>query len=127
MPKGNILVIDDQFAIRELVARTLELDGFQVSRASNGEEGLSAVESCSYDLIILDVMMPVMDGLAFLRKLREKSDSTPTIVLSAAGTKKQESDLIAAGADKILAKPVATKVIRSAIDLMLGPAPSTED
>lgn len=127
MSKGHILVIDDQLAIRELVARTLEVDGFTVSRASNGEEGLCAIQKSTFDLIILDVMMPVMDGFTFLQKLRAASNTTPTVVLSAASIKSQESDLIAAGADKVLAKPVVPKVIKSAIDQLLGAAgPATE-
>ncbi len=116
MSDKTILVIDDHMPIRELIARKLELEGFTVLRAKDGKEGLAAVQENAVHLIVVDLMMPVMDGLEFLRRLRSEDNKVPAIVLSASGTQSREEELIDAGATAVLAKPVQPTVIRATID-----------
>ncbi len=100
----TILVADDEAEIRELLRLYLEKDGYQVLEAENGCKVLSLLEKEEVDMVILDIMMPEMDGYRVLKKLRENSN-IPVMMLSA---KNQDSDKILGldlGADDYLAKP----------------------
>ncbi|MEJ5239916.1 MAG: response regulator transcription factor [Anaerolineales bacterium] len=100
----TVLVVDDEKALRDFVRRNLEVRGYRVLTASNGLEALAIFEHESVDLIILDLMMPHLDGLEVTRRLREVS-GVPIIILSALG---EESDKVRAfdlGADDYLTKP----------------------
>jgi DNA-binding response OmpR family regulator len=87
----TILVIDDEPQIRELFRVALTRQGYTVATAPNGSDGLLALEMCLPDLILLDLAMPEMDGIAFLRVLRESEEwaRLPVIVLTAFGTPDQ--------------------------------------
>ncbi|MCR1949923.1 MULTISPECIES: response regulator transcription factor [Clostridium] len=103
----NILVVDDDKDIRELVAVYMKTEEFYVDKACNGEEALKMVEEKNYDLIILDVMMPKVDGMQALIEIRKKY-SMPVIFLTA---KNEEIDMIkglALGADDYIAKPFSS-------------------
>ncbi len=100
----TVLVVDDEKALRDFVRRNLEVRGYRVLTAANGLEALAIFERESVDLIILDLMMPHLDGLEMTRRLREVS-TVPIIILSALG---EESDKVRAfdlGADDYLTKP----------------------
>ncbi|MFO3796974.1 MAG: response regulator transcription factor [Anaerolineales bacterium] len=100
----TILVVDDEKALRDFVRRNLEVRGYRVLTAANGLEALALFEQEHVSLLILDVMMPHMDGLEVTRRLREGSN-VPIIILSALG---EEADKIRAfdlGADDYLTKP----------------------
>jgi len=100
----HILVVDDEPSIQHFLKRNLELRAFKVSLASNGLEALSHFEHTNFVLIILDIMMPGMDGLEVCRRIRQHS-TVPIIILTALG---EEADKIAAldqGADDYLTKP----------------------
>ncbi|QPC46425.1 response regulator transcription factor [Mangrovibacillus cuniculi] len=104
MSTYNILVVDDDQDIRDGIEIYLKNEGFQVSKASNGKEALQIVQSDSIQLIILDVMMPEMDGIAATFKIREDKN-IPIIMLSA---KVEDSDKIlglSVGADDYMTKP----------------------
>ena len=81
----KILVVEDDLSIRELLIEILEDEGYHVSSGSNGSEGLSSLELSTPDLIIMDVMMPIMDGYAFRKELLKNSiwSSIPVIAMSA--------------------------------------------
>ena len=81
MSKGTILVVDDEVRMRELLSRWLELAGYTVHTASNGKEGLEQVRRQSPDLLITDVLMPVMDGYEFCRQTQKLAD-VPVIILT---------------------------------------------
>lgn len=101
---NKILVVEDEKPLREFISRNLSARGFQVFTASNGLEALAIFNNESLDLIILDVMMPHMDGLETCRRIRQAS-TLPIIVLTALG---EEADKVAAldqGADDYLTKP----------------------
>ncbi|MDD2980331.1 MAG: response regulator transcription factor [Hespellia sp.] len=100
----QILIADDESEIRELFKLYLEKDGYQVLEAANGLEALSILKNEPVDLAVLDIMMPEMNGLRVLRKLRESSN-IPVIILS---SKSADSDKILGldlGADDYLTKP----------------------
>lgn len=78
----KILIVEDELKLASVLSAKLEKMDFEVLTAGNGEEGLRKVANDKPDLILLDIVMPVMDGLTMLKKLREANDKTPVIVLS---------------------------------------------
>jgi two-component system KDP operon response regulator KdpE len=104
MNSPTFLVVDDEKALLDFVRRNLEVRGYRVLTASNGLEALALFQSEQIDLVILDVMMPHLDGLETTRRIRESS-SVPIIILTALG---EEADKVRAfdlGADDYLTKP----------------------
>lgn len=99
----RILIVDDDHAIRITLTEVLSEEGYEVVTATNGVEGLAAVEAAAPAVVLLDMRMPVMDGWAFARALRERGLSPPLVVMTAA----QEAARWAAeiGATSVLAKP----------------------
>ena len=82
---NKILVIDDEEDIRIVMQQVLELEGYDVSVAADGQEGIGMLENERTDLVITDVIMPGMDGVATLEKIREKWPDMPVIVISGGG------------------------------------------
>ena len=101
---GRILVVDDDPDIRELLASTLEAEGFQVRAVEDGETALFALAHGAFDLVLLDVMMPGLSGLELLGRIREDSDVT-VLVLSARSEELDQLLGFALGADDYLPKP----------------------
>lgn len=100
----NVLVVDDEKPLRDFVRRNLEVRGYHVSTASNGVEAMAVFQNENIHLVILDIMMPHMDGLETTRRIREKS-RVPIIILTAMG---EEADKVRAfdlGVDDYLTKP----------------------
>lgn len=113
MGYGKILVVEDNPDILELVAYNLEAQGYEVNRAMTGENGLAQVASQNPDLVVLDVMLPGIDGLDVCRKLKqnEATRSIPVILLTA---RSEDSDIISGlelGADDYITKPFSPKVL----------------
>ncbi len=113
MPKENILVVDDEEDILELVRFNLEKEGYQVTGAQTGEEALRKARSDSFDLIVLDLMLPGIDGLEVARKLKssEKTQHIPIVMLTAKG---EEADIVTGlelGADDYITKPFSPRVL----------------
>ena len=79
----RILVVDDERAVREALQRALRLEGYEVELVEDGQQALFALARHSVDAIVLDVLMPVMDGLETARKLRRQGNSTPILMLTA--------------------------------------------
>ena len=99
----NVLVVDDQEAIRDTLETALDDEGFTVETAANGREALDILERWKPCVILLDLMMPVMDGWAFCAEQRRTGDTTPVVLLSAAGKLEAHAlELCAAG---FIAKP----------------------
>ena len=98
----RVLVVDDDASIRELLSTALEDDGFEVVHAINGEDALSVCGRWRPDVIVLDLMMPVMDGWTFAKRLRE-TDEIPIVVLSAANDLDRHAKSI--GAADVVGKP----------------------
>ncbi len=104
---GTVLVAEDDRAVRESVARALELEGYRVLSAVDGRDALDRLADGGIDVLVVDVMMPQVDGLTVCRELRARGDHTPVLVLTA---RTEISDRVAgldAGADDYLPKPFA--------------------
>ncbi|KEK26446.1 response regulator transcription factor [Bacillus gaemokensis] len=100
----HILIVEDDISIREMVGKYLTKEGFQVTIASDGEEGVFAFLKGSFDLIILDIMMPKLDGLEVVRIIREKS-AVPILMMSAKDTDVDKAVGLGLGADDYICKP----------------------
>ena len=103
----RILVADDDRAIREAVARALELEGYEVETVPDGAAALDAVMNRAPDLLVLDVMMPSVDGLSVCRTMRRHGDRTPILILTARTEVSDRVSGLDAGADDYLPKPFA--------------------
>jgi two-component system KDP operon response regulator KdpE len=99
-----VLVVDDEKPLRDFVKRNLEVRGYHVETATNGLEGLAVFRTQAIDLVILDLMMPRMDGLEMIRRMRNSS-LVPIIVLSALGEESDKVQALNSGADDFLTKP----------------------
>ncbi len=102
--KNRILLIEDDIAISEMVENYLKKEGFNIITAFNGEEGLSKFLNDSFDLIILDIMMPKLDGMEVMRIIREKS-LIPILIMSAKDSDVDKALGLGLGADDYIAKP----------------------
>ncbi|MGF9989356.1 response regulator transcription factor [Bacillus mycoides] len=100
----HILLVEDDISIQEMVETYLVKEGFQVTIASDGEEGVNAFLKGSFDLIILDIMMPKLDGLEVVRIIREKS-AVPILMMSAKDTDVDKAVGLGLGADDYICKP----------------------
>jgi two-component system alkaline phosphatase synthesis response regulator PhoP len=121
MPKGTILVIDDEKDLIELVSYNLERDGFLVKGAPDGESGVAAAVKDLPDVIVVDVMLPGIDGFEVCKRLRSESRTTriPIIMLTA---KSAESDRIVGlelGADDYVAKPFSPRELAARIKAVM--------
>jgi CheY-like chemotaxis protein len=103
MPDGPILVVDDDPDILSTVSDILEFEGYPVERASNGAEGLRAVERTRPSLVLLDMRMPVLDGWGFARSLQDRGIKLPILVMTAASDAHRWAQEI--GAAGYVAKP----------------------
>ena len=112
------LVVEDDKNIAELVRLYLEKDGFDVSRAEDGGEGLEMFRAFSPDIVLLDIMLPVMDGWGVLREIR-KQGSTPVIMLTAKGETTDKVSGLEMGADDYVTKPFEPKELLARIHAVL--------
>lgn len=106
--KKTILLVDDEPNLRELLRHMLELGGFEVVEAENGVDGLEKAAICLPDIIILDVMMPFMDGVTMCKELRAMPEfaELPVIMLSGKTQLQAVEEGLAAGANQYLCKPI---------------------
>ncbi|OBU12871.1 DNA-binding response regulator [Photobacterium aquimaris] len=103
----KILVIEDDLTTREFVAQGLREQGFVVDEAEDGHQGLMMATSCEYQLIVLDRMLPQLDGLKVLAALRATENQTPVLILSAMDSVEDRVTGLTAGSDDYLTKPFA--------------------
>ncbi|WP_317697998.1 response regulator transcription factor, partial [Aeromicrobium sp. REDSEA-S32_B7] len=103
----RILVVDDDRAVRDSLRRSLEFNGYTVELASDGAEALAVVPRTDPDIIVMDVMMPRLDGLEATRALRSAGNDVPILVLTARDAVSDRVDGLDAGADDYLTKPFA--------------------
>jgi DNA-binding NtrC family response regulator len=107
----TVLIVDDEKNIRATLTRTLRLEGYTTLEAANGVEALKCLESDEIDLIILDLQMPILDGLAFLEKMAASGRMIPTLVLTAHGTIERAVRAVRLGAIDFIEKPPAVERI----------------
>ncbi|MBW7865547.1 MAG: response regulator transcription factor [Candidatus Hydrogenedens sp.] len=113
MQKSHVLVVEDDEDILELVSYNLKKEGYAVTRAMTGEEALKRVGEAVPDLVVLDLMLPEIDGLEVCRRLKRDMETTrvPVVMLTAKG---EESDIVAGlelGADDYITKPFSPRVL----------------
>ena len=102
----KILIVEDDRELQQLFSHVLLKNGYTVKGVSNGQEGLDAMDASYYDLIISDVMMPVMDGFEMVRQLREVGNSTPVLMITAKDTFDDMRQGFLCGTDDYMVKPV---------------------
>lgn len=121
MSKQTILVVDDERDLLDLIEYNLKKEGFKVLKAENGEEGISKAKEHRPDLILLDIMMPKMDGLEAVEIMRKDDDlkKTPIIFLTARSDEKTEIDGLNKGGDDYITKPISTTKLVSRIMAVL--------
>jgi len=125
----RILVVDDEIGALTLIGIMLERGGFEVLKAKDADQALAVLELDTPDLIILDVMMPGMDGIELCRLLRQRTDtsSLPVLILSARGDAKSVMSGMDAGASDYLPKPILHHDLVSKVRRMLNLDPVSED
>ncbi len=106
MSAGHILVVDDEPSMRRYLQTVLELDSYQVTTASNGEEALEKVQKQAPDLVLLDMVMPGGDGLETLQRIREARPATKVVMLSCVRDTRKVAQAMRLGAQDYLSKPV---------------------
>ena len=119
MPDGaTILLVDDEDAVQKLLTYPLERDGFRVVAARDGEEALARFREGSFDLVVLDIMLPRLDGLEVCRRLRSQS-SVPIIMLTARDDELDKVLGLELGADDYITKPFSIREFRSRVRALL--------
>lgn len=119
--KQKILIVDDEPDIRELIEYNLKKEGYQVFTASNGQEGVAEAKRSRPDLIILDIMMPKMDGIEACRILRTMNDFKSTFMVFLTARSEEYSEIAGfnVGADDYIAKPIKPRALVSRINAIL--------
>jgi two-component system, OmpR family, response regulator MprA len=115
----RLLVVDDDPDVRDSLRRALGYAGYAVATAANGADALSSVSRSPVDLIILDVLMPMLDGFDTCRALRERGNATPVLVLTARDAVDDRVTGLEAGADDYLVKPFALRELLARVNALL--------
>jgi two-component system, OmpR family, response regulator MprA len=115
----RLLVVDDEAAVREALALVLDLSGFEVATAVDGREAIRTLTVDSPDAVILDVLMPGLDGLEVCRRMRAAGDRTPVLMLTARAEVSERVAGLEAGADDYLAKPFAREELIARLRALL--------
>ncbi|GED60181.1 response regulator transcription factor [Brevibacillus formosus] len=114
-----ILAVEDEKALLQTIAGVLTDEGYQVDTAERGDDGLLLAERGIYDLLVLDIMMPGMDGLSLVRTLRTKGIMTPVLFLTAKDSVESRVEGLDAGADDYLVKPFAAEELTARVRALL--------
>ncbi|MDQ3936906.1 MAG: response regulator transcription factor [Actinomycetota bacterium] len=115
----HVLVTDDERSVRSAVRRALTLEGYRVTEAGDGAEALAAISRDRPDAVVLDVMMPELDGLEVCRALRDSGDAMPVLMLTARDEIDQRVRGLDAGADDYLVKPFALEELLARLRALL--------
>jgi two-component system response regulator MprA len=115
----RVLVVDDEPAVKDALKRALKLQGYEVGLASDGAEALDALTAERWDAVVLDVMMPNVDGLEACRRMRAGGDATPVLMLTARDAVSDRVAGLDAGADDYLVKPFALEELFARVRALL--------
>jgi two-component system response regulator MprA len=115
----RVLVVDDDRAVRESLRRSLEFNGYSVSLASDGAEALASIAGAAPDALVIDVMMPRLDGIETTRALRAAGNDLPVLVLTARDSVGDRVEGLDAGADDYLTKPFALEELLARLRALL--------
>ena len=119
MSKGHVLVVDDEVAITDLITEVLSIAGYQVTTSSDGLDALNQIRRSKFDLILLDVNLPKVDGFAVLEKIREGAPTQPIIMISARIDKDDVTRGLRLGADDYVRKPFSVEELVLRIENLL--------
>jgi len=119
MAHVNVLVVDDDTTVRDSIDRALRVNGFSVSLAGDGDEALAQLAAAQFDAVILDVLMPCVDGLQVCRRLRGSGNSVPILMLTARDGVPDRVTGLEAGADDYLVKPFALEELLARLRALL--------
>ena len=114
----RILVVEDEKHLNRIISEAVEDEGYSVDSCYNGLEALEYLECAQYDVMILDVMMPKMDGFTLVRKLRERGDNTPVLFLTARDAVADKVQGLESGGDYYLTKPFDFKELMAVVRVM---------
>jgi two-component system response regulator MprA len=115
----RVLVVDDELAVRTSLHRALNLERYDVDLAQDGRQALERVAAARYDAIVLDVSMPMLDGLEACRRMRAAGDRTPVLMLTARDSVDDRVAGLDAGADDYLVKPFALRELQARLRALL--------
>jgi two-component system, OmpR family, response regulator MprA len=116
---AHVLVVDDEPAVRRALERALRLENHDVSLAEDGEEALDALAQQPADAVVLDILMPKLDGLEVCRRMRKAGDRTPVLMLTARDAIDDRVEGLDAGADDYLVKPFALRELQARLRALL--------
>src|SRR5262249_35676433 len=116
---ARVLVVDDEPAVRRALERALRLDNHEVMLAADGEQALDALADQPADAVILDILMPKLDGLEVCRRLRKAGDRTPVLMLTARDAIDDRVEGLDVGADDYLVKPFALRELQARLRALL--------
>ena len=111
---AKVLIVEDEKAIVDLIAFNLKREGYEVQEAYDGQQGLEKAQAQDIDLVLLDVMLPYMDGFEVLRRLRQKSD-VPVLMVTAREEERDKILGLETGADDYITKPFSTKELTARV------------
>jgi two-component system response regulator MprA len=126
VPRPRVLVVDDDRAVRESLRRSLEFNGYDVALAADGAEALAGIAGTGPDVVIMDVMMPKLDGIEATKALRKAGNDIPILVLTARDAVGDRVEGLDAGADDYLTKPFALQELLARIRALLRRAVPAE-
>ena len=127
MKQKKILIVDDDFSIREILSTQLGRLGFATAVAADGREGIDAFKSEKPDLVLMDMMMPVMDGLTACQQIRawekdKKASRVPILFLTARDTRHDQISSALSGGDDFITKPISLQELRERVEAALAHA-----
>ncbi|GAA4373709.1 response regulator transcription factor [Nocardioides caricicola] len=126
-PKSRVLVVDDDKAVRESLRRSLEFNGYEVALAGDGAEALAVIAATAPDVVIMDVMMPRLNGIEATRALRSAGNDVPILVLTARDAVGDRVEGLDAGADDYLTKPFALVELLARLRALLRRLPRDDE
>ena len=115
---SKLLIVDDEAKIRDLIRKYAEFSGFETEEAEDGMKAVAYAKAKSYDAIVLDIMMPELDGFSVCREIRKFSD-VPILLLSARGAEYDKINGFECGADDYIVKPFSPRELMLRVDAIL--------
>ncbi len=123
----KILVVDDEFRIRQIIRKYAEFEGYEVDEATDGMEAIQVCRRNEFDLIIMDVMMPELDGFSACREIKKFSPQTPIIMLSARGEEYDKIHGFELGSDDYVVKPFSPKELMMRVNAVIKRTHTDDD
>ena len=120
MPKGRVLAVDDQRYFRELIEGLLREEGYEVRTASSGEEALHVLGHGDFDVVITDLVMPVMSGTDLVQRIKEHNPDQDVVVVTGVVDVKSAVDAMKIGANDYLLKPFDRQTLAASLDTILA-------